>query len=237
MITGLRFAFVSDFDLPAGNEQYRFDPDQAVMYQENGTDPAVGLIGLTNITGFTSFDNGPAKRGFTNSEWLDLMANGAPIDTSAVGDRGFVISTAAMDMEPGDSVEIAFAILAGDNADILLDNAVAAHDRFFVATDVNDGNDGSLPSGFSLHQNYPNPFNPTTTIAFQLSHPAEVALEVFNIRGQKVVTLIDGFQAAGHHSVEWNATTSHGNKVASGVYYYRLRANEISQTKRMVVLK
>ena len=236
-ISGLHFGFVSDFDLPAGNDRYHFNPDQGVVYQTNGVDPAVGLVGLDNIDGFASFSNGPDKRGFTNSEWLDLMTSSVGVDTSDGSDRGFMISSAPIDLEPGDTAVVAFALLAGDNADAILANADAARRRFYVATSVDDGSGGGLPNGFSLHQNYPNPFNPTTTIAFDLPGTAEVTLDIFNIKGQKVVTLINGFRSAGAHSVVWDATSSEGNRVASGVYYYRLRANDVSQTKRMVVLK
>ena len=236
-LTNLRFGFVSDFDLPSGGEQYHFDPEAKIVYQTNDSDPAVGIVALSNIGGFTSFSNGPAKRGFTNSEWLDLLSSTSGVDTTAGEDRGFVISTAAMEMDPGDSVVVAFALIAGADAGQIINNAEAARQRFFVATSIIDDNDASLPDGFSLGQNYPNPFNPTTTIAFELTRAAEISLEVFNVRGQKVVTLIDGMQVAGSHEIEWDATSSHGNRVASGVYFYRLRANNRSQTKQMVVLK
>ncbi len=91
---------------------------------------------------------------------------------------------------------------------------------------------GSLPSAFALLQNYPNPFNPKTEIRFVLPGTATAVLEVFNIQGQKVTTLVDKVLQAGEHRVTWNAAN-----VASGVYLYRLTAGKFTKTKRMVLLK
>ncbi len=95
-----------------------------------------------------------------------------------------------------------------------------------------------LPTEFELFQNYPNPFNPTTTIEFSIAGQAEhVTLEIFNVLGQQVDRLLDETRAAGHYSVEWDATSSGGQKVATGVYFYRLQVGGQSQTKKMLLLK
>ncbi|MFC1898197.1 C25 family cysteine peptidase [Candidatus Cloacimonadota bacterium] len=91
----------------------------------------------------------------------------------------------------------------------------------------------------SLSQNYPNPFNPITTISFALSDDAEVDLEIFNIKGQKVRTLLadEGFEK-GVMQVEWNGKDSSGKPVGSGVYFYKLRVNnEDIDTKKCLLLK
>ncbi|MFV1883134.1 MAG: T9SS type A sorting domain-containing protein [Balneola sp.] len=90
----------------------------------------------------------------------------------------------------------------------------------------------NLPSSFKLNQNYPNPFNPSTTISYQLDSPREVSLEIFNALGQRVTTLVDGFQPSGEQTVTWNATS-----VPSGVYLYRLSAGNTVLTKRMILIK
>ncbi len=104
-----------------------------------------------------------------------------------------------------------------------------------VPTDVAD--DLIRPSDFTLAQNYPNPFNPSTTIAFSLARRAEVDIEIFNIRGQKVRSLLHENRAAGSHSVVWDGSDETGNLVATGVYLYRLSADGVVQTKKMVMLK
>lgn len=88
------------------------------------------------------------------------------------------------------------------------------------------------PSTFKLMQNYPNPFNPTTTITYQLPSVSDVKLEVFDVLGRKVATLINARQTPGLHSVNFNATP-----LASGVYFYRLQTASFVETKKMLLVK
>jgi hypothetical protein len=90
---------------------------------------------------------------------------------------------------------------------------------------------------FSLDQNYPNPFNPTTKIEFVLSKSGQVRIEIFNILGQKVKTLVDQYLKAGHQMIEWDGKDESGEEVASGIYFYRLQAKEFTQTKKMVLMR
>ena len=94
-----------------------------------------------------------------------------------------------------------------------------------------------LPDKFDLAQNYPNPFNPTTTIKFALPEASNVNLEVYNILGQKVNVLVDSYMDAGYHSIEWNGDDQNGNKVSSGVYFYKIKAGDFEQSKKMMLLK
>jgi hypothetical protein len=106
-----------------------------------------------------------------------------------------------------------------------------------------EGVDGLLPGGFTLHQNYPNPFNPTTTISFTVGafggglSTRNVAMDVYNVLGQRVTRLIDGEYPPGDHRIEWDATDDDGQRVATGIYLYRLTVGEESQTKKMLFLK
>lgn len=99
-----------------------------------------------------------------------------------------------------------------------------------------------LPGTFVLYQNYPNPFNPITTIDFDISHDdadgaSNVKLDVYNILGQKVKTLVDEPLGPGSHTVEWNGANESGSPVATGIYLYRLKIGDKSQSKKMVLLK
>jgi len=89
-----------------------------------------------------------------------------------------------------------------------------------------------LPERTELFGNYPNPFNLTTTFSYALAADAEVTLEVYNLLGRKVATVVNELQTAGYKSVRWDASGC-----ASGVYFYKLRAGEFSQTKRVMLLK
>ena len=93
-----------------------------------------------------------------------------------------------------------------------------------------------LPARLHLGQNYPNPFNPSTIIPYQVPVATRVRLEVFNILGQRVATLVDGERPAGFHTATWNATDASGRGVGSGVYLYRLLGGGERLTRSMVLL-
>ena len=90
---------------------------------------------------------------------------------------------------------------------------------------------------FVLKQNAPNPFNPVTKIHYQLPTDGHVRIDVFNIAGKRVRTLVDEEQTAGPRTVVWDGTNEGGQRVASGVYMYRMQAGDYVSEKRMVLLK
>ncbi|MBX7151985.1 cadherin-like domain-containing protein [bacterium] len=94
-----------------------------------------------------------------------------------------------------------------------------------------------VPSAFSLNQNYPNPFNPTTTIVYDLAKDETVELSVYNMLGQKVKTLTNGFQLAGQYRVLWDGTNLNGQSAASGVYFYRIKSSSFVKTKKMLLIR
>jgi len=106
-----------------------------------------------------------------------------------------------------------------------------------------EGMDLPLPSTFVLHQNYPNPFNPTTTIEFSLGETEDgsltqhVNLDIYNILGQHVKTLVDKDLVPGNYQVDWDATSSSSRRVATGIYLYRLQVDKESRSKKMLFLK
>ena len=102
---------------------------------------------------------------------------------------------------------------------------------------VDDQEDSSTPRSFELHQNYPNPFNNQTVIKFNLRRPANVSLVIYNILGQKVRALVDEHLSAGSQTVNWDGKDDKGNDLSSGVYFYQLRAGQLTETKRLVLLK
>jgi hypothetical protein len=93
------------------------------------------------------------------------------------------------------------------------------------------------PSTFSLFQNYPNPFNPETTIRYDLAKSGHVKISIYNISGQQVKMLKQGFQTAGSYKIQWNGRNSLGEAVPSGIYLLELTINGYRQTKRMILLK
>ncbi len=95
----------------------------------------------------------------------------------------------------------------------------------------------SYPAAVVLHQNVPNPFNPTTTISYELDTAGPVDLQVFDLAGRLVKTLHHGTESAGHHEKVWQGRDRLGRPVATGVYFYRLRADNEVQTRRMLLAK
>ncbi len=101
-----------------------------------------------------------------------------------------------------------------------------------VTTSVGENNNASVPEGFALSQNYPNPFNPSTTIEYQIPVGSHVTLNIYNILGKLVGTLVNEYKNSGSYSVNFNA-----GKLSNGVYFYRLTAGNFSKTAKMICLK
>ena len=94
----------------------------------------------------------------------------------------------------------------------------------------------ALPQDFALGQNYPNPFNPSTIIPYQIPTTTHVRLEVFNLLGQRLATLVDGARPAGAHTAQWDATDAAGRAVGAGVFIYRLTGDGHTVSRRMVLI-
>ncbi|MDO9577126.1 MAG: T9SS type A sorting domain-containing protein [Candidatus Cloacimonadales bacterium] len=99
-------------------------------------------------------------------------------------------------------------------------------------------NNTVTPAIADLGQNYPNPFNPVTNIAYNIQQAGDVTIEVFNVKGQKVTTLVDGYQTAGDHMATWNGKDVNNSSVSSGVYFYKMKTGgRYTSTKKMILLK
>jgi hypothetical protein len=96
---------------------------------------------------------------------------------------------------------------------------------------------GLVPQEFALHQNYPNPFNPTTTISYDLPEQAQVTLGIYDLLGKQIKTLVNHSQDAGNRITVWDGTDELGRPVSAGVYLYRIKAEEFTQTRKMLLLK
>ncbi len=108
----------------------------------------------------------------------------------------------------------------------------------YLMVSLAENNDCQIPKVTELCQNYPNPFNPETRINFELEQNAGVKLEIFNLKGQKVITLVNDNLTAGYYSERWYGNDEKGNQVTSGVYLYRLTTtNGDCLSKKMIMLK
>ncbi|GBE31079.1 MAG TPA: T9SS type A sorting domain-containing protein [Bacteroidetes bacterium] len=215
------------FGIAAGNN----DPD----------DTDTIFYGLTDDPISGDFDDPPFE--LTSMEddnsWADGVTGVAEATSIFEGeDQGRVNGMSYQNDWGGLTVYLAFDIEyayegTGEDAamteqfETLMTNVV----DYFGALDVEEG-ETAQPLTFGLDQNYPNPFNPTTQITFSLPHASDVSLVVYNVAGQKVATLLNGQISAGNKSINFDA--SH---LSSGVYFYTLKADDFSATRKMMLMK
>jgi hypothetical protein len=220
------------------------------------------LVGATNSDGVTVV--GPADAGGAEGEQAlisyQVTNSGAVTDSfnlDAFLPEGWLITfpvskLPSITLAPGASTSIGILVSVppgvGDTAVTVTFDARSRTYGFVAAgsftrlsvthTGVWDGGDGGLlPKGFALAQNYPNPFNPSTEIAFSLRVGGHVRLDVFNLLGQSVAVLADGYRPQGISVVTWDGRDAHGAVVPTGIYFYRLAQNGQSLVRKMVLLK
>jgi hypothetical protein len=219
-----------------------------------GTDFLVFIVGDTVIDGRTYlwFDHSPFSGPFvradsarvfeydttTRTEYVRFDFQAKRGDTLSVRDQGSRVMIALGSLTFGegtvtytvrDSVGVVRIYDSGSLCDFKLAGAWINGQRVTLGIPFADP---GLPKSPSLDQNYPNPFNPTTTIRFALPRRSHVTLSVFNTLGQQVATLVNAVEEPGEHSVRFD-----GGGLASGVYFYRLRAGDYVATKRFVLVR
>jgi hypothetical protein len=107
-----------------------------------------------------------------------------------------------------------------------------------ICVDSVEDDDGSvLPQDFVLRQNYPNPFNSSTLIEYSLPKRAHVTVEIFNVLGQRIRTLVHREHSVGPYAIQWDGRSDNGHELASGVYFYRVAAGDHAEVKKMLLLK
>jgi hypothetical protein len=155
------------------------------------------------------------------------------------GTRGDHVKMGLVDLEGVASMPSGKADVIRLQGEYQVVSAVVVDDSFETSGAVieNRGKGNLLPEGFALGQNYPNPFNPGTQMEYSLPEAGYMELTVFNVLGQKVAVIAGGYQAAGSHTAVWDGTDESGAAVTSGVYFYRLTQGDLSETRKMVLLK
>ena len=205
----------------------------------------------------------PAEGDYRLSTESPCIDAGGPLTTVVSGGQGTVIQVqdalyftdgyglVDADIIRVDSERVKIIGVDYETNEIILDREISWPDNAPVTTDYNgEGPDlgafeyfdeqtglgqndqSNFPGTFNLYQNFPNPFNPTTIINYQLSTTSEVELTIYNLLGQNIATLVSERKEAGSHQVEWDASG-----FASGVYYYRLHADNYEEFKKMILLR
>jgi len=203
----------------------------------NSDNSAIVLIEATELTGLS---NG-SEIGFFNSN--DQLV-GATVYTggniaATLWGQSSMKAEDEKGLKPGETYSVkAFDPNSGET--VVLQNLryakgsnVYEHNAIGMVSGADLVNESDLPTEFTLEQNYPNPFNPSTNIRFSLANAANVQLEVFNIAGQRVASIINGTEmASGMHSVSFDASS-----LASGVYLYRIQAGSFVATRKMNLIR
>lgn len=121
--------------------------------------------------------------------------------------------------------------------DIVVETGIINSDNDIVLIYSGTSADDLIPEPISLFDNYPNPFNPTTHIRFQISESAPVVLDIYNVRGEKVKTLVNETLAPQLYDYVWSGTDDDNNMIGSGIYFYKLRSGKYTSTKKMILMK
>ncbi len=211
-------------------------------------DEIIASLTLHGNTGFVKGLSIPIQFGaglsFTSVEtgdiWPDATFFDYILEDNILELSGSVLGGNSCLEESGLVAEVRFQV-EGANIDLVLSH-MTARDSYNNELEIlnnptgNDPND-LIPLVNSLSNNYPNPFNPTTTIAYGLKEDAKVNITLYNIRGQKVKTLINEVMPAGQHAVVWNGKDEYGKRAASGVYFYKMQTSDFTKVRKAMLLK
>ena len=142
----------------------------------------------------------------------------------------------------GDIAYIEFEILPGERHDwgdaLLRIQDVQLNEGLIPAvTEQTELSLAVIPEVYALSQNYPNPFNPETVINYDLPVRSHLSITIFNLMGQKVATVVDGYRSAGSYSIVWDGKDNNGKSLASGVYLYRMETDGFVQTRKLVLMR
>ena len=244
-IEDLRLAWLLDIDLPGVgvvNEGVALDAVSGGFYhtaQHSGL--VAGLAPLSGPFGALSFFENYGDKGGLSTQAKQSAVTGFGNLPDGTGDFLSVSASNPVDLVAGDSIVVAVAFISATNSGSFSVAGTEALSRWLAISDVDDGQGGVRPpSDYSLEQNYPNPFNAGTTIPVQVAGDGSrmVRLEVFDVLGRSVRTLMNESATPGNHSLFWDGRDDDGGAVASGVYFARLRVDgQGEQVRSMVLLK
>ena len=186
------------------------------------------LVRIENLTVTDPFPDAPGNFGEFE---VDDGSGGIRIDDLASAFRGNLDSTYGL----GDHIDaiIALGYYRFGNAKLVPRDSL---DVIGHTTGIDDGQ-VAVPTDFALQQNYPNPFNPTTEIEYSIAAAGNYSINIYNILGQKLKTLINANLPVGSYKVQWDGTDENHQFVGSGIYFYSLKGKNLNLTRKMILLK
>ena len=123
------------------------------------------------------------------------------------------------------------------NANIASGGAVYWEDSFALTMEALNISQDNIPARYSLGEAFPNPFNPATTISYEIPNSEFVSIDIYNLMGRHIKSLVNMNQNPGYKTIEWNATNNSNQPVSAGMYIYTIQAGEFLATKKMLLLK
>ncbi|MBO6620974.1 MAG: T9SS type A sorting domain-containing protein [Balneola sp.] len=174
------------------------------------------------------------------SELSDIVNDASVSENhNANGRYSLAIASTKAISESGEVVSLTFRLKDENSSPSLSILRFQANEVDLTATAVSNEDVAlNVPDEFNLYQNYPNPFNPSTTIGFDVPNgKTQIRLEIYNILGQRVKTLVNDVYSAGRYKVTWDGTNNIGGRVSTGVYIYRIQAGDIVQSKKLTFIK
>jgi len=224
----------ADWDISdAGSNLGGYDPSRNLVYQyetgDNVQDSCYyGVMSLTSLAGARVTTSREYSLRDSLFSWMTTFYDEAITEP---GDYRTYMGCGPFNIKDGGKAEVAFAILAGDNLSDLQHNADLAIQGWNSGIVAVEKTIESLPAEFQLSQNYPNPFNPATMIELSIPTAGRVSLKVYDILGREVLTLVDEEKPAGVFRIKFDAS-----EMASGVYFYTLRAGDFKETKKCLLI-
>ena len=202
------------------------------------TDPACVQYAFTGLTPGSTYEISAdfiappdgARRVQDLSAGNSRLSQSLPVGTSRVSTGFLAVPAAAYS-----TGALLVSVNARDAGSAVVSRVVLKETGTPFASTPEEG--AARPTAYALAQNYPNPFNPSTIIRYDLPETGEVSLAVFDISGRRVATLVEGVQPAGSYEVRFDASSARPGGIASGVYFYTVRAGRYSQTKKMLLIK
>ncbi|MFQ5569385.1 MAG: S8 family serine peptidase [Rhodothermales bacterium] len=254
LYAGLFFDWdVNEFD--AARDVARFDEGRQFGYIQDDASPTV-LVGTKLLTtgaplAYQAIDNTVTvycslpDGGFSDQEKWSILSGGVRNKQLSATDASQLTGAGPYSIDPGSTIEVAFAMVAGTSTSDLLqnvDNAQALWDNVISPTETSIDDDPiPVPGRFALHPVYPNPAVPPATLAFEVAEPSYVTLSVYDVLGREVQTVLAGRKNRGMHTVAWDGRDRAGRSVAGGLYLVRLTASgpthSFSQSQQVVIVK
>jgi subtilisin family serine protease len=255
-LNNFHFGLFFDWDMDGGTFDTNiadFDATNNIAYvydvSDIGPDTFVGIAAMTEKSVFSraiyndeSLSSNPSwgiYDGFSDQEKWEAIST-RNLLSAGPADISHAIAAGPFDIAVNEKIQPVFVLMAGQSLEDLQTKAHAAKDLYmelFETSVQSPTGNQTMPQKLTLYPNYPNPFNPTTEIQYHLPGTTDVQLSIYNLLGQKVITLVDQNQVRGTYAVTWDGMDSNGNQAASGLYFMELATHHHTLRRKMMLTR